>query len=189
MVVVADVLLQTCRQLFYAFKSFQVEKLGLKRTKKAFHRSVVQAISLTRHALLHTLYRQFLTVLRVLILPALIRVHHKLRLVLQLLQRLVQHTGDQLKARPGRQFVRHDLTVVQVHHRREIQLSIGHFKLGHIGHPFLVRALRREIALQQIRCNFSDGALIGTVFFWSNNGAQTQFSHQFLHNLLVDQRA
>ncbi len=189
MVVVADVLIQTCLQLFYAFKSFQIEKLGLQRTKEAFHCGIVQAISLTRHALLYTLYRQFLTVLRVLILPALIRVHHKLRLVLQLLESLVQHIGDQLEARPGRHFVRHDLTVVQVQHGREIQLSIGHFKLGHIGHPFLVRALRRELALQQIRRNFPDGALIGAYFLGRTTDLRPNSAINRSTNLLVDQRA
>ena len=53
MVVVMDVLVQACLELFYTFKTLEVEKLGLQCSEKALDHRIIQAIPLSRHALLY----------------------------------------------------------------------------------------------------------------------------------------
>ena len=58
--------------MFYGIKLLQVEKLALEMTKEILHNRVVIAVTLSAHTLLDTLFFQHLSVLLVLIVPALI---------------------------------------------------------------------------------------------------------------------
>ncbi|MNC41482.1 hypothetical protein D3C75_902510 [compost metagenome] len=51
----------------------------------------------------------------------------------------------------------------------------------------MVGPLGDEVALQEVRCQFADNAPVGAVFLGAHDRFQTEFSHQSLNDLLVDQ--
>ena len=107
-----DVFIQPRLQRLNAFKSLQVEKLGFQRTKETFHCGIVQTVPFARHALFNPELGQFMAVLGVLVMPALVRVDDQLWLALQTLESLIQHIVDQRQAGPGGHFIRNDFAVI-----------------------------------------------------------------------------
>mgnify|MGYP003429873959 FL=1 len=68
MVVVMDVLVQACLELFYTFKTLEVEKLGLQCSEKTLDHRIVQTVPFSRHALLYASILQRTLVSRLLVL-------------------------------------------------------------------------------------------------------------------------
>ena len=116
-IVVTDVPPDTGLQLLDALEAVQVEELGFKRAEEAFHGGIVQAVSLAGHALRHRSRCQHAPVVRLLVLPTLVRVQNRPIGWSKPSQRLFQHAAHELEHRPAAGLVGHDLTVVQVHHR------------------------------------------------------------------------
>jgi hypothetical protein len=101
-------------------------------------------------------------------------------------ERLGQHVLDHDRERTFCNLVRHDLPVVEVHHRRQVQLLVVDLELGHVGHPLLVGLIRCEVALQAVRRRLGSRAFIGLVAFGANQRLQLHLDHQLLDCLVVD---
>lgn len=82
--------------------------------------------------------------------------------------------------------IRHDLAVVQVQHRRQIQFFSGHLELGHVRYPFLVGPFGGELAFQFIRRDAAGLATIGLVLFHAHRAFQVQLVHQPSHHFTVN---
>jgi hypothetical protein len=63
-----DVLVQACLELFYTFKTLEVEKLGLQCSEKTLDHRIVQTVPFSRHALLYASILQRTLVSRLLVL-------------------------------------------------------------------------------------------------------------------------
>jgi len=104
------------------------------------------------------------------------------------IERLGEHALDHGRQRSLRDLVRDDLAVIQIHHRRQIQLSIVDLELRHVRHPFLVRLIGPEVTLQMVGCRLGNCSCKGLVAFGSNQRFQLHRNHQLLHGLVVDTR-
>ena len=102
---------------------------------------------------------------------------------------LSEHLFNHGRQRALRDLVRNDRTVVQVHHRREVELSIVDLELSHVRHPFLVRLIGREITLQMVGCGLADRAREGLVTLGPNQRLQLHRDHQFLNRLVINRPA
>lgn len=83
--------------------------------------------------------------------------------------------------------MRDDLTVVEVHAGRQIELVSVHVEFGDIGHPLLVGSLRKEVSLQDIgHVHIADAWDMPEALLRPNQRAQSHLFHQPLHALVVD---
>ncbi|MOA04241.1 hypothetical protein D3C78_1237850 [compost metagenome] len=93
---------------------------------------------------------------------------HEFRLLPQGLECLVEHVPNQAVLWATGRLVGDDFPVIQIHHRRKIELLLRHLELGYVTHPFLVGALRDEITLQQIHRYLADSTSVRPIFLGSH---------------------
>src|SRR3546814_10431625 len=74
-----------------------MEKLGLERTEEAFHRGIVQAVGLARHALRNSMLGQHASIDWLLILPALVGVQHGFLLGRDVPEDFLEHGANQVE--------------------------------------------------------------------------------------------
>lgn len=100
-----------------------------------------------------------------------------------------EHIADQRHLRASLRLVSHDLSVVQVQHRREIKLVTPDIEFGHIGYPFLVGSICVELSIQNV--SHFDIALSAprAVFLGTNQRLEPQQLHQPLNALVVNLQA
>ena len=74
---------------------------------------------------------------------------------------------------------------MQIENWGQIQFLAKQAELRHIRDPFLIRLVRMEIPIQQIRCIFAHFSLVGAVFLHPDTANQAQLLHQPLDGLVV----
>lgn len=98
-----------------------------------------------------------------------------------------QHLEGHLHVRGPGCRVGDDLVVAEVNHGQEVELSAAHLEFGDVGHQLGHRALRLEVAGQQIRGGLADLAHVGAVFLASAGPAQQPLlAHDLEHRLVGD---
>src|SRR3546814_20515101 len=86
-----------------------------------------------------------------LVLPALVGVQYGYLLGRDGPEDFLEHGANQVEHGSFAFLVGHNLTVVEIHHRRKVQLLAVDVELSHIGYPFLARTHRVELTIQQVR--------------------------------------
>src|SRR3546814_18060116 len=84
----------------------------------------------------------------------------------------LEHGANQVEHGSFACLVGHNLTVVEIHHRRQVQLLAVDVELSHIGYPFLARTHRVELTIQQVRCHAPDLTTIGSIFLQAHQRPQ-----------------
>lgn len=98
-----------------------------------------------------------------------------------------QHLEEHLHVRGPGYRVGDDLVVVKVHHGRKVELRAAHLEFGDIGHQLGHRALRLEVAGQQVRGRLADLAHVESVLPASAGPAQQPLlAHDLEHRLVGD---
>ena len=98
---------------------------------------------------------------------------------------LVQHFADELVCGTVRHGIGNDLTVSQVHHRREVELLPEEVKLSDVGHPFLVQAGGLKVPLEKVRRDLPDSPLIGAVSLHADEALKPELVHETAYGLRV----
>ena len=122
-----------------------VEHLVLHDPEEVLHGRVVEAVALPRHRLPDASLFQLLMVEPHLVLPSLVAVEDQPSQIPVLAEGLPQHVDGLGEIGAPRHVERHDLSVVHVEYRGQIQFARGYVELGDVGRPFLVAGSRREI--------------------------------------------
>ena len=78
---------------------------------------------------------------------------------------LVQHVCHHTEHRAIRYGIADQIAAVQIENWGQIQFLAKQAELRHIRDPFLIRLVRMEIPIQQIRCIFAHFSLVGAIFF------------------------
>src|SRR5260364_42770 len=107
----------------------------------------------------------------------------------QPITRFSQQRSSPIKQGALGNLVRDDLAVVYVHHWRQVEFLAANVEFRHIRYPFLVRIVRLELALEDIRRGATDFAPVGAVLLLSDARLQLQCSHETLHGFVIDQLA
>ena len=170
------------------FKLLQIQKLALEVAEEALHGGIVIAVAFAAHALSNPILLQYLPILLVLVVPALVGVQDQLVLLRQDFQCLFQHRCHHQQIRTFGQSIGHNVTAAQIHDRGQVQLLTKQPELRHIRCPLLVRLLCLEVPIQQIFSNFAHFTLVRTVFLHPNTANKAQFLHQPLYCLVIDDK-
>jgi len=176
-----------------------VEHLALHRPEEGLHDGVVEAVPLPRHRLTDPAAFQLLDVPTLLVLPALVGMEYEARQVRVGEEGRLQHPPCLGGIRPQAQVVGDYLAGEHVLDRAEVALPPGEGELAHVGRPFPVRAVAREIALvvglpvlpdvfldDEVRGHVADRALVGVVVDGFDDASEAHLPHEALHLLVVD---
>ena len=168
------------------FKLLQIQKLALEVAEEALHGGIVIAVAFAAHALSNPILLQYLPILLVLVVPALVGVQDQLVLLRQHFQCLFQHRCHHQQIRTFGLSLGHNIAAAQIHDRGQVQLLTKQPELRHIRRPLLVWLLGMEVAIQQIFCHLAHFALVRAVFLHANTANKPQFLHQSLYCLVID---
>ena len=93
-VVVIQIGNQFLFEVFHGIEILEIEQFALQQTEEVFDHSIIQAVTFPAHALDHSIIGQFLLVMLVLILPALIRMKNRCCPRGQLACGAIEHVHD-----------------------------------------------------------------------------------------------
>lgn len=152
-VVVTDIVFNHIDQLFFRGKALDVVPFPLQNAPKAFHRAVVNALSHTRHALLHAGFLQFVMEGAIGILKAPITMKQRMSVRIGF-HGPVKGLKNQGIVIPVTYDMGNNTTVIEIQDRAEIDLvyleALIPFELCNIGKPLLIWLVRVEVSVKKI---------------------------------------
>ena len=169
------------------------EELVFDVAEQALRARVVQAVALPRHALHHPGRPKPLAVARVLVLPAHVAPHDRLRASRQLRQQHVEHLlllreVRRLADRPGDY-----LAAAEVVGRGEVGLAERALELGNVGPELLPGPVGGEVLAQHVLGRLADRLLVRAVPAMARlppyAAAHPHLAHHLEHGLVGDARA
>lgn len=152
---------------------------GFENFKEVLNHRMVQTVPLMGHALGKVSVVQRFLVFPHLVMPSLIRMEDGFLSERKVFESLV----DQFIRRPEFECIGNDFTVKQIQYRRQVEFLPEKGELRHIGHPFLIWFLGREIPAQYIRRYVP---AVGTVLLYPDLILDVSSSHQLQNGFRVE---
>ena len=155
-VVVTDVILNHINQFLFGGKPLAIVPFPFQDAPKAFHRTVVNTLSYTRHTLYHTCLFELVMEGSIGVLKPPVTMEQRMRLRI-CLHGLVESLENQRIVIPVTHYIGNNTAVIEVENGAEIDLvylnALIPFELCYIRKPFLIWLVRMEVAVKKILGN------------------------------------
>lgn len=169
---------------FERFEGPAPVELVLQVPEEPLHAGVVQAGRLPRHALRDAHLLEAPLVGQLPVLPALVGVEE--RGPFEARPQVFEHLQGLGEVGAPRHRPRHDLVVVEVHHRRQVGLGPRHLELGDVGGELGHRGLGGEVAVEDVAGGLPPLAPVGVVPLAAYAAAKALLAHQLERGLPAD---
>ena len=152
-VVVTDVIVNHIDQFFFGDKPLAVVPFPFQNAPKAFHWTVVNTHSYTRHTLRHTCLFELVMEGSIGVLKTPVTMKQRMRLRIGL-HSPVEGLENQWVVIPVTHYIGNNTAIKEIKNGAEIDLvhlnALIPFELCYIGKPFLVWLVRMEVAIKEI---------------------------------------